>query len=163
MATESARLRAAKSFIAFFDTLDTSFLSPLLSDDAFTYIMAPASLAVPPFSKAGFLAHVTGLWKILSGFSMQVKESLESESGNSVVVWATARANFREEVKRDAGEGFQYEGEYVFIMTMDASGEKVVRVVEMLDSLKTERDLRPMIKTAWAKVAALEGDAGGRE
>lgn len=161
MSSDSTQLHTAKAYIAFFATLDDSLLSPLLSDDTFEHIMAPASLAIPPLSKAEFLAHSAGLRKIMSGFPVVAKEYLESESGNSVVVWATSRTEFREEVKREGGEDWEYEGEYVFMLTMDASGDKILRVVEVLDSLKTDRDLRPLMGRARARVAAAL-DEGGR-
>lgn len=156
MTTDSSRLRTAKSYIAFFTTLDTSLLAPLLSDDTFEHIMAPASLAIPPLNKSEFLSHSADLGKIMSGFPVVAKEYHESESSRSVVVWATSKTEFREVVKRgEGGDGWEYEGEYVFILTMDASGERIVRVVEMLDSLKTERELRPLMRRAKERMAAL--------
>lgn len=86
MAADSPRLRTAKAYIAFFTTLDTSLLAPLLSEDTFEHIMAPASLAIPPLNKPQFLAHSADLGKIMSGFPVVAKEYLESESSNSVVV-----------------------------------------------------------------------------
>lgn len=157
MATDSPRLRTAKSYIAFFATLDITLLSSLLSDDDdFEHIMAPSSLAIPPLSKPQFLAHSSGLRKIMSGFPVFAKEYIESESENSVVVWATSRTDFREEVKQEE-EGWEYEGEYVFVLKMDTSGRKIVKVVEMLDSLKTDRDLKPLMRTARERVGALDG------
>lgn len=56
----------------------------------------------------------------------------------------------------DDGDGeWEYEGEYMFVLTMDESGERIVRVVEMLDSLKTEKELRPLMKRARERVAVL--------
>lgn len=98
MTTDSPRLRTAKSYIAFFTILDTSFLAPLLSDETFEHIMAPASLAIPPLNKPEFLAHSAELGKIMSGFPVIAKEYLESEIANSVVVWATSKTEFRQEV-----------------------------------------------------------------
>lgn len=157
MATDSPRLRTAKAYIAFFATLDESLLSSLLSDETFEHIMAPSSLAIPPLSKPQFLAHSADLRKIMSGFPVIAREYLESESGNSVVVWATSRTEFREVVKRGEA-GWEYEGEYVFVLKMDASGERIVRVIEMLDSLKTERDLRPLMKRARERAVGPAGD-----
>lgn len=159
MATDSTRLRTAKSYIAFFTTLDTSLLAPLLSDEKFEHIMAPASLAIPSLNKSQFLAHSVDLGKIMSGFPVVAKEYLESESANSVVVWATSRTEFREVVLKQEGgnDGWEYEGEYMFVLTMDASGKRIVRVVEMLDSLKTDKELRPLMRKARERLAAASG------
>ncbi|KAJ4421980.1 hypothetical protein N0V82_003376 [Gnomoniopsis sp. IMI 355080] len=161
MATDSPRLRTAKAYIAFFATLDNSLLSALLSDDTFEHVMAPSSLAIPPLSKPQFLAHSDDLRKIMSGFPVFAREYLESESGNSVVVWATSSTDFREVVKRGE-EGWEYEGEYVFLLKMDASGERIVKVVEMMDSLKTERDLRPLMKRARERALGPDGNGVSR-
>lgn len=158
MAADSSRLRTAKAYIAFFTTLDTALLAPLLSDDTFEHVMAPASLAIPPLSKPQFLAHSANIGKIMSGFPVVAKEYLESESSNSVVVWSTSKTEFRREVVKqddDSDGDWEYEGEYMFVLTMDASGERIVRVVEMLDNLKTEKELRPLMRRATERVAAL--------
>jgi len=66
-----------------------------------------------------------------------------------VVVWATSETKFFDAVK-DSGlsdEEWIYRGEYMFILSMDESQEKIKRVVEFLDSKATER-LRGLIKRA---------------
>lgn len=93
----------------------------------------------------------------MSGFPVVAKEYLESESGNSVVVWATSKTQFRDAAKRDE-EDWDYEGEYVFFLKMDTSGERIVRVVEILDSLKTDRDLRPLMRRARERLGVLHGN-----
>lgn len=66
-----------------------------------------------------------------------------------MVVWATSETKFFDAVK-DSGlsdEEWIYRGEYMFILSMDESQEKIKRVVEFLDSKATER-LRGLIKRA---------------
>jgi hypothetical protein len=41
-----------------------------------------------------------------------------------------------------------YEGEYIFIFSMDESGEKIVRTVEFLDSKGTAEKLGVLMKRA---------------
>jgi hypothetical protein len=134
----STRLLTAQKFIGYFATLDKAVLESLLHD---SYQHAPASLNFPGlFDKAGFLAHAGGLTDIMTGFPVFAKEYIESESGNQVIVWATSKTQFREEVK-DGGkseEEWEFGGEYVFMFTMDESGEKIVRTVEFLDSVATQ-------------------------
>ncbi|KAF2257163.1 hypothetical protein BU26DRAFT_513866 [Trematosphaeria pertusa] len=147
----SKRLETAKKYISMFATLDTTLLSSVLADSA-AHTFAPASLGMSrePLDKSTFVHHISSLREIMTGFPVYAKQYIESESSNSVVVWATSKTQFREDVK-DEGEGvdWDYEGEYVFMFWMDESGEKIVRTVEFLDSLKTE-GLRGVMKRARA-------------
>jgi uncharacterized radical SAM superfamily Fe-S cluster-containing enzyme len=45
-------------------------------------------------------------------------------------------------------ERWRYKGEYMFMLWMDESGEKVVRVVEFLDSKGTADVLMPLMRRA---------------
>ncbi|KAL4876518.1 hypothetical protein BJY04DRAFT_141704 [Aspergillus karnatakaensis] len=139
----SARLLTAQRFIAHFETLDRSLLESLLHE-TYTHTFHPKSigpLSENVYDKAGFLTHGAGLSSIMTGFPVYAKEYVESESSNQVVVYATSKTHFREEVKDDGipKEDWEYGGEYVFIFTMDDSGEQIVRCLEFLDSKATER------------------------
>lgn len=74
---------------------------------------------------------------------------MEDDEQNRVIIWALGEAHFKEEV-RDNGltdEEWLYKGEYMFIFTMDKSGEKIERVVEFLDSKAAENG-RSLIRRA---------------
>lgn len=60
---------------------------------------------------------------------------------------------FRDDVK-DGGlsdEEWSYRGEYIFIFTMDESQEKIIRVLEFVDSKGTDR-LRGLMARARANL-----------
>jgi hypothetical protein len=66
---------------------------------------------------------------------------MEDEKQNRVVVWATGIVTWQEAAK-DPGlteEEWEFHGEYMFILSMDESGEKIERVVEFVDSKEAER------------------------
>jgi len=86
----------------------------------------------------------------MTGFPVTGKEYIESESANQVTVWATSRTIFRDDVKDDGigEEEWVYEGEYIFMLWMDESGEKIVRTVEFLDSKGTVEKLGALMKRA---------------
>ncbi|KAK9310979.1 hypothetical protein V1522DRAFT_432606 [Lipomyces starkeyi] len=84
----------------------------------------------------------------MTGFPVTAKEYFDSESSNSVTVWATSRAVFRDDVKDASIPDWVYEGEYVFIFTFASTGEKIVRTVEFLDSKATADKLMVMMKRA---------------
>lgn len=157
---DSKRLQTAKAYIGHFTTLDPVLLASLLADN-YTHIMAPASLSIDPLTKESFLEHNTNLRRIMSSFPVYGKEYIESEAANTVVVWATSRTGFKDEVRREGEDDWEYEGEYVFMLEMDATGEKVVRCVEFLDSLKTQNGLRPLAKRAKERVAGGALEKGG--
>lgn len=64
-------------------------------------------------------------------------------------MWATSVANFRDEVKDDgiSDEEWGYRGEYIFVLSLDESRERVQDVLEFVDSLGTER-LRGLMRRA---------------
>lgn len=84
----------------------------------------------------------------MTGFPVFAKEYIDSESSNSVTVWATSRTIFREDAKDTSIANWDYEGEYIFLFTFDASGEKIVRTIEFLDSKVTADGLMVLMKRA---------------
>ncbi|KAK4980946.1 hypothetical protein LTR28_011345 [Elasticomyces elasticus] len=78
-------------------------------------------------------------------FPVTAKEVMEDEEKN------TAIAYFHDSAKDDGipPDDWKYQGEYVLILTMAESGEKIKKVVEFLDSKGTERFLG-LIKRARA-------------
>lgn len=74
--------------------------------------------------------------------------------GGQVVIWATGRAVFRDEIVGEDGEEWGYEGEYMFLLDVGDEG-KIERIVEFLDSKGTER-LRGLVVRAREKL----GDGG---
>jgi ketosteroid isomerase-like protein len=140
----SKKLETAKRYMGHFATLDMEVLKETLSED-FEQIFAPASINPPgPFDKAGFLQHHEKLIEVMSGFPVTVKEYIVGEKG--VVVWATAKTQWRPELVDS--DGWEYQGEYVFMLDMDESGEKITRIVEFLDSKATADKLVGLLKRA---------------
>lgn len=147
----SKRLLTAQKFIDHFATLDTASLESVLAENYY-HQWAPASMpGLPgPFNKKGMLEHNGHLRMNLAGFPVTAKEYIESESGNQVVVWATSQTIFRDDVKDDGipPDAWTYRGEYVFMFTMDETGEKIVRTIEFLDSRNTVDKLLVLVKRA---------------
>lgn len=146
---DSQRVQTAKRYLnAFGSLLGDDFKSTMAEN--YQHVSAPASLNIPlPLGRDDFAAHTANLQNIMLGFPVTIIEVTESEKQNRVVIWATADASFRDEVK-DKGisdEERNYRGEYIFMFTMDPNEEKVERVVEFLDSKKTE-ELRVLMKRA---------------
>lgn len=147
----SKRLETAEKFIGQFETLDSAMLESVLAENH-KHEFAPASLNPPgPFDKKGMIEHTGRLRNIMSGFPVTVKEIIDSESSKEVTIWASSRAHFRDEVKDDgvSEEEWAFKGEYVFMLFMDETGEKIVRTVEFLDSEATNR-LRGLMHRAQA-------------
>lgn len=148
----SKRLETAKKYIGNFATLDTQAIDSILAEN-YIHQFVPASINPPgPFDKQGLLEHHRGLAKVMTGFPVTAKEYSESESSNQVTVWATSQALFHDELKDyDDGispEEWVYQGEYVFLLSMDETGEKITRTVEFLDSKQTMDKLVPLIERA---------------
>jgi hypothetical protein len=134
---ESTRLATARKFMEHFATMDTALLRSVLSDTQFSHHFAPSSIGLPSSpSKAAYMAQHAAMREITPGFPMKVSEYIDSESSSCVVALATSDIAFREELK---GEGIPAEewtakAEYIFLITLDETGEKVTKVVEFFDS-----------------------------
>ncbi|KAK2777674.1 hypothetical protein FQN53_002125 [Emmonsiellopsis sp. PD_33] len=154
----SKRLQTIKKFIDSVIDLDPEIISPLLAEN-YTHHFAPASLGLAGTrDKQGTLASIARLRSVLTRFPLTAKEYIESEGSNQVVVWATSRLVFREDLTDD-GEKWEQEGEYVFMFTLDESGEKIVRNVEFLDSIKVG-ELFGLIKRAEENKEKREAQGG---
>ena len=78
---------------------------------------------------------------IITGFPMTIKETLEDEKKNQIMVWAEGGQSWAPEAK-DPGlseEEWNFTREYIFILSLDESGEKVERTVEFVDTKATEQ------------------------
>ena len=136
----SRRYDTAMAFIGDFATLDVATMLSRRTDDC-TQTFLPASIAPPAKDNVAFGEHISRLRDVMQKFPVTAKEVMEDEAKNMVIVHATSQAHFHEEFKDDeiSSEEWMYRGEYIFMLTMNESGDKVRKVVEFLDSKGTER------------------------
>lgn len=143
----SKRRETALAFLSAFENLDFEGNLLLRTPDC-THIFRPSSQP-PPINNSQFAAHIQKLKAVISRFPVWPKEVMEDEQQNQVIVWAEGDAFFKDELK-DEGD-WSYRGEYVFIFTMDQSGEKIERVVEFLDNKAADR-ARELVRRATANL-----------
>lgn len=137
----TTRIKTAKSFVEAYASLSVGGLLPLVAGD-YSHTFAPAPLEqLMAKTISDIAAQITALRRILHGFHSHIRELIDSESYNQVVVWASSEAIFREEVKdtADPEEDWEYKGEYMLLFTMDESGEHITKLVEFVDSKGAER------------------------
>lgn len=146
----SSKLRqTALAYIDGFRTLSPETFLSILAPAA-EHKFAPASLNLPQsMGAAAFANHLGTLREILVGFPVFPKEIFENEGLRQVTIWATSETIFHEKAKGAdfSSEDWKFHGEYIFILTMDESREKVVQIIEFLDSKATER-LRELMARA---------------
>jgi hypothetical protein len=83
----------------------------------------------------------------MAGFPVEIVDFVESESSNAVWAHCTSTVEWKAGATGGGNEDdWEFRGEYVFMLWMDESGEKIVKVVEMLDSLAAVRLPRLMEK-----------------
>ena len=83
------------------------------------------------------------------------KEIHINEAGRQITIWTNAIPAFKKEAMGDGlKEEWDYIGEYIFILDVSEDG-KIVRILEFLDSLATDR-LRSLMVRARENV----GNAG---
>lgn len=158
MATEQELYDTAIAFINAFTTLEANTHISLRAASC-THIFAPSSINPPqPMTNKEFAAHLTKLHKLATGFPVTAKEIHVNFPKRQIIIWASAALNFREEVKSleegGDGKGWDYVGEYMFLLDVDEEG-KICRVVEFLDSLGTEK-ARVLLAKAWKNTGASE-------
>jgi hypothetical protein len=153
----STNQKTALKFLDAFETLSSDLLT--LRTPTCCHTFAPVSITPPThLDNAKFEAHLNRLREVIRSFPVKAKEIMEDQAQNRVIVWATSRAEFFDEL-RDNGipnEEWMFESEYVWFFTLDQSGEKIERIVEFLDSKTTDRG-RMLIKRAMANKTAIDG------
>lgn len=138
----------ALSYLEGFKTLSPSIFLAFLAPTTI-HRFAPASLSPPePMSPKAFASHLDKLQEVLAEFPVFPKEIFDNEEKGQVTIWATSKAKFKEECKDDGltEEEWAYEGEYIFIFTLDETKERIVDIVEFLDSKGTERLRELMVR-----------------
>ncbi|KIN06916.1 hypothetical protein OIDMADRAFT_15958 [Oidiodendron maius Zn] len=115
-----------------------------------THLFAPDSLgARPPLDNTAYTAQLSGFSSAVKEMPVTIKEIMEDEKQNRVIVWSTGLLRFQD-IAKDEGlsdEQWEHRGEYIFILSMDESGEKIERVVEFVDS-KAAENLRTLVARA---------------
>jgi hypothetical protein len=106
-----------------------------------TQIFAPSSInPPPPKSNAEFAAHIDhNIAPLMDSFAVTPREIHINEAGRQITIWANGTPVFKKEAMGNSREEeWEYTGEYIFILDVDEEG-RIVRVLEFLDSLGTER------------------------
>lgn len=151
----SKRVKTALAFIEHYATISTDILEKVLADN-YLHEYAPGSVPNPgPFDRQGMIGLTHHMKTILTGYPMEVKEVLESEKSNAVTVWVTSKAAFREDVKDDGltAEEWEHKGEYIYLLYMDESEEKITKVLEFIDSKATIENMVMLVQRATENIA----------
>ncbi|KAK2757754.1 hypothetical protein CKAH01_17001 [Colletotrichum kahawae] len=158
MTTEQTLYEVGTAFIRAFDTLeDEAHIS--LRATSCTHTFAPASISPPPpMTNAEPAAHLAKLQLIMNSFPVTAKEIHVNVPKRQVLIWATAVAEFKDEVKGlkegEDGTEWDYVGEYMFFLTVDEEG-RISRVVEFVDSLGTKR-VWGLMSRAWENAGMVQ-------
>lgn len=141
--------QTALTYLEGFQTLSSDSFLAILAPNAIQRF-APASCSPPPpMTPIAFANHIKHLREVLLGFPVFANEIFVNEEKSQVTIWATSETQFRDECKdgdTPAAE-WLYRGEYIFILTTDPSHEKIVEIIEFVDSKGTER-LRDLMSRA---------------
>ncbi|KAB8071150.1 hypothetical protein BDV29DRAFT_159771 [Aspergillus leporis] len=136
----SETLQTALTFLSGFKTLAPEPFLVVLSPTAI-HEFAPSSCSPPPpKDPPAFVNRISSPREILASFKVAPKEIWENEKGQ-VTISATSEAVVRDEVRDEgiSGEEWRYRGEYIYVFEMDEDRERIVRVVEILDIVRTGR------------------------
>jgi hypothetical protein len=126
----SKRREAATGYLRAFETWDIDKVLSRYLTKTCTHQIAPASVgqAIGILNNAQWATRVRSLKGIIKSCCFVVKEIVEDEPENKLVLWVDGRITFSDE---DVGV---FNGEYMFILEFEEGGERVERVVEFVDS-----------------------------
>jgi hypothetical protein len=149
----SKRMSLALKYMQAANEMDFSTIMAMRSPSC-SHLFHPSSLGVrPPIDNATYEANLVRFKDIISGFPMTIKETLEDEKKNQIMIWAEGGQSWFPEAK-DPGfseEEWNFTREYIFILSLDESGEKIERMVEFVDTKATEQ-LRLLLARAQENV-----------
>lgn len=197
----SKRLEAAIKFVDHYRVNNIEVLHTLLADDL-TFDFSPSRSLdnAKSLDKAGYIEFRETMKLVMTGYPLDVKKYIESESDNSkssitlvgpdfpyllefkrgshtipaqrnrngylqqacikrfaltlcpvVLVWATGTPKWREEMKDYevfSEEQWEYVGEFIFMLTVDEKGEKIIKIHEFVDSKGTDTKMWPLAMRA---------------
>jgi hypothetical protein len=111
----------------------------------------------------GFVARFRRVGEVMSSFAVTVKQMWPNPSLRQVLVWASSETNFHRHLRdSDYDEEWRKPGEYMFLMTMNETGEEIVDVLEFVDSKATEdivglvaRALKTSSAESWRRQCAM--------
>lgn len=130
----------ALAFIASFEHLDGDGNIALRTPNC-TQTILPTSLGYKlAMTNDEWATHFSHVRKNLTRFPVIPVEVLEA--GNQIIVWARGRAEFRTpqgSASSSADSPKFFENEYIFIFVFDAAGQKIARILEMVDSASVEK------------------------
>ena len=132
----SPQRQTALAFLDTFRNLDVDANLALRAPDC-VHQMGPASLGYSPdgMNNDQFGEHFRGLQPLISHFPVAPKQIFHSPGSNIVTIWATSEAQFQQEAMDDELE-WEYHGEYLFVFTLNQTGDRIQHIVEYLDSQK---------------------------
>jgi hypothetical protein len=151
-------IATTKAYLKVFDALDPSTIEHVQTD-SYKHQMAPASLGMSAaFTKQTFAEHLGRLSGALSNFPVTPIKIYANPTLSQVTMWVTGVPIFHENLKDGNPEDWNIKNEYIWVLTMDKSGEKVEEVLEFLDSKTTEL-LMPLVFRALGNKAKIDGTA----
>ncbi|KAI1365922.1 hypothetical protein F5Y08DRAFT_338139 [Xylaria arbuscula] len=127
MSSEAAPSRRRQTALAVIDSYnkwDFEAISALRSEDCVQLIL-PQSLGRPPMNNAEYKAYFSPLMPLFQEFTVTINDLVEDEKENKVVMWAKSTAT--------TAIG-PYANEYVIILHMNESGDKIAKFIEFVDS-----------------------------
>ena len=133
----SPQRQTAEAIVAAFNVMDIDRIMSFRSPDCMRHIV-PLSLKLKPQDNAKYLTELQRLKPIFNNFSLTINDVLEDHQFHRICMRLSARA--------DTAVG-EYVNEYMWTMTFDESGQKLVHVREFVDTV-VNKDFWPKLKAA---------------
>lgn len=134
---KSAQRQTAEAMVEAFNRMDIDTIVSYRSSDCMRYIL-PSTLGHVPTNNEQYKAQLEKLKPIFHNFSLTINDTLEDKETRRLCMWLSARADTA------AGE---YVNEYMWTLTFDESGTRIMRMNEFVDTVQN-RDFWPKLAAA---------------
>ena len=136
-------------------SFDKNRLAEIL-DPTYEHTFAPSSEEFgPPVDRDAFIGRFAGIEPVLTGLALKPIQSWPNEQARTITVHATGKPSFRDAVRDDGdAEGeWDFTGEYMFVFTMNESGEKIIKTFEFVEG-KVATRMKAQIGKAFARISS---------
>ncbi|RKK66510.1 hypothetical protein BFJ69_g15342 [Fusarium oxysporum] len=138
MSSSSTLLAAATAYIDALASFDPARVQAVLSEN-YEHTLAPTSMGVEsPIRRDAFIPMLCNLKAVTSHYSLRIKKAWANEAAGQVAVWVGGEGDLHPHIKQNTSEDYVFDREYIFILEMDSTGEKVQKAFEFVDTKATE-------------------------
>jgi hypothetical protein len=139
--TKSPLLATAESFFSALSICDMDRVASFLAPEYEHHFLPASSGLGPPVDRDALIGRFTGLRSIATGVEITINQAWPNDAAHTITLQTTNTPHFKDIVKRpeDVEGEWDFSIQCMFVLTMDESGEKMVKSIEFVEGPTTEK------------------------